>query len=51
MQIVAFNADEKSDGTGNAKISWMMRDLLNATHRMNATDTNKNGWPATEMRS
>ena len=49
MQIVAFNSDEMTAG-GTAKITWVERDLF-TTHRMNATNTNENGWPATEMRS
>lgn len=36
---------------GKAKISWLMKDLLNTTHRMNSTATSENGWPATEMRT
>jgi len=51
MQIVGFGVDDKSDGTGKAKISWLMKDLLTTTHRMNATQTNEGGWPATEMRT
>ena len=50
MQIVAFDADDMTNG-GKAKISWLMKDLLTTTHRMNATSTNENGWPATEMRT
>lgn len=50
MQIVAFDTDDKTAG-GKAKISWLMKDLTNEKHRMNATATNENGWPATEMRS
>jgi len=51
MQIVGFGVDDKTDGTGKAKISWLMRDLLTTQHRMNATATNVDGWPATEMRA
>lgn len=50
MQIVGFSVDDKTSG-GKAKISWLMRDLLTTRHRMNATATNANGWPATEMRA
>lgn len=49
MQIVAFDSDAKTSG-GTAKITWLEKDLF-TTHRMNATDTNEDGWPATEMRS
>lgn len=52
MQIVAFNSDVKSDGSGNAKITWLEKDLYSsAQYRMNATGDNIGGWPATEMRS
>ena len=50
MQIVGFGVDDKTSG-GKAKISWLMKDLLTTTHRMNATDSNADGWPATEMRT
>ena len=50
MQIVGFDTDNITSG-GKAKISWLMRDLLNVTHRMKATYDNTNGWPATEMRT
>ena len=50
MQIVGFDTDDKTSG-GKAKISWLMKDQLTTTHRMNATNTNANGWPTTEMRT
>lgn len=50
-QIVAFDADPLSDTSGNAKITWILKELYADTHRMNATSTNANGWPDTEMRS
>ena len=51
-QIVAFDADPLSDNSGNnAKITWILKELYADTHRMNATNTNANGWPDTEMRT
>lgn len=50
MQIVGFDTDDKTSG-GKAKISWLMKDQLTTTHRMNASSTNADGWPATEMRT
>lgn len=50
MQIVGFDLDDKTSG-GKAKISWLMRDLLNTKRAMNSTDSNANGWIATELRT
>ena len=51
-QIVAVDADPLSDNSGNnAKTTWILKELYSDTHRMNATSTNANGWPDTEMRS
>lgn len=50
-QIVAMDVDPLSDNSGNAKITWILKELYADTHRMNATATNANGWPNTEMRS
>lgn len=50
MQIVGFDTDDKTSG-GKAKISWLMKDQLTTSHRMNASSTNADGWPATEMRT
>ena len=49
MEIVAFNADTKADGS-TAAISWVSRGII-TTHVMNSTSTNANGWEASEMRS
>lgn len=35
MQIAAFDADTLADGSGTAAISWVGKELLNTTHRMN----------------
>jgi hypothetical protein len=50
MQIVAFDEDDKADGTGKAAISWVSRDII-TTHVMNSDLTNANGWEASEMRT
>ena len=50
MQIAAFDADTKSDGTGTAPITWIAKWLLATTHNMNTDNTNKNGWEASELR-
>lgn len=50
MQIAAFDADILSDGTGNAHITWIAKELLATTHVMNSTKTNSNGWVSSGMR-
>lgn len=39
MQIVAFDADERADGTGKAHITFVSKELLKTTHRMNPSRT------------
>ena len=64
MQIVAFDADELADGSGTAAITWISKQLLNTSHRMNpsyeynsSTGTytlgtgSIGGWKESEMRS
>ena len=50
MEMVAFNADDKADGSGKAGISWISKDLV-AQHVMNSTKTNEGGWKESELRS
>lgn len=50
MEIVAFDTDDKADGTGKAKITWISKDLLPTTHVMNSTKTSEGGWEQTSMR-
>lgn len=51
MQIAALDADVLSDGTGNAHITWIAKELLATKHAMNSTNTSKYGWDACEMRA
>ena len=52
MEIVAFDTDDKADGTGKAKITWISKDLPKTMHRMNPTnDTSNYGWSSSEMRT
>lgn len=62
MQIVAFDADDKADGTGKAHISFVSEKLLATSHRMNPARTPSSapydegtgaigGWEKSEMRS
>lgn len=50
MEIVAFDTDEKADGSGKAAITWLSKAAI-AVRVMNSTGTNANGWAATEMRT
>jgi hypothetical protein len=49
MEIVAFDADIKADGSGKAAITWIVERSL-CTHAMNST-TIEGGWRNSEMRS
>jgi hypothetical protein len=48
MEIVAFDADEKTDGS-KAAITWLSKELI-ARHGMNPSG-NVNGWAASVMRT
>lgn len=63
MQIAAFDADDLADGSGKAPISWISKELLATSHRMNPSRvTNSDGiyqegtggiggWGMSEMRT
>jgi hypothetical protein len=58
MEIVAFDTDDKADGTGKAKITWISKNLLKAYHQMNPANNNgaigtgaNGGWENCEMRT
>lgn len=51
MQIVGIDVDELADGSGKAPLTFISKELLNTSHRMNATNTNTGGWEASEMRT
>ena len=50
MEIVAFDADEKTDGS-KAAITWLSKNLLATKHNMISSLSNFAGWRASEMRS
>ena len=50
MKLVAKDLDELSDGSGNAKTTWIAYHEY-AQHKMNETDTNSGGWPESAMRN
>ena len=49
--IVAFDADDKADGSGKAKVSVIAKNLLATKHKMNDTATTEGGWAASAMRN
>ena len=51
MQIVAFDTDDLSDNSGKAPITWLSKELLKDTHRMNTRNIANGGWLASGMRS
>lgn len=58
MQLVAFDADDKADGSGKAPMTWVMNDLLPTAHRMNPSKVDGQegtgslgGYDKTEMKS
>lgn len=48
MEIVAMNTDELADGSGTAAITWISKQLLRTSYRM---DVFSNNWKKSEMRS
>ncbi len=61
MQIVGLNKDALAAGSGNAKTSWISKELLNTSHKMNPARSGSSGaydegtgaiggWEKTEMR-
>ena len=48
-RIIGINHDNKADGS-KAGLTFQFVELLNQSHRMNATSTNEGGWAASELR-
>ena len=58
MKIAAFDADPRSDGAGNAEITWVATKALKTEHRANRSQEynhygtgSQGGWSESEMRS
>ena len=51
MEIVGFDADDKADGTGKAKITWGSKTLLKTRRSMNSSETTAGGWGSSAMRT
>lgn len=50
MEIVAFDADDKPDGS-KAAITWLSKELILKDYPMNNSDTNANGWGSSSLRT
>ena len=50
MQIAGFDKDNLADGSGKAPITWISKELLATSHRMNPTDKSDD-WEMCEMRT
>lgn len=51
MEIVAIDADEKADGSGNAPITWIAKDLLATTRTIKASNDRTGDWAGTTLRN
>lgn len=51
MEIVAFDTDDRADGTGKAGITWISKDLLNTLQRVNKSNTSSGDWEGSNLRS
>ena len=51
MQIVAFDEDDLADNSGKAHITFICKDLLPTTYKMNSTSTTTGGYEASAMRT
>ena len=51
MQIVGFNHDDLSDGSGKAGITFGMKNLYYSEYPMNSTNTDAGGWEECRMRT
>ena len=51
LRLAWFDHYRLADGSGFAPVTFEMVGIMNAGHRMNATDTNTGGWADSEMRA
>lgn len=51
MQIIGFNHDNKSDGSGKAGITLQMVECLATSYPMNSSSTNAGGYAASKMKT
>ena len=50
VEIIGYNHDNLSDGSGKAPLTFFCADLPQILHRMNETSTNEGGWEVSKMR-
>ena len=50
FEIIAFDTDDKADGSGKAKITWLSKTLI-TTHAMNSIQNAAGGWENSDMRA
>lgn len=50
-QIIGFNHDNKTDGTGKAGITFQNIELLSNTYQMDSSNNNIGGWNASDLRA
>ena len=51
MKIAAFDADVLSDNSGNAKITWICRNVFASSKTMNNAATTSGGWASCSLRA
>ena len=51
MELVALDADELADGSGNAHMTWVAKDLLRTRRAMDSEYMDGDGWPESDMRA
>lgn len=51
FDIIGFNHDDLTDGTGKAGITWQMHDCFATAYPMNSSNTNTGGWKSSVMRT
>lgn len=51
IDIIGFDHDEYTDGSGKAPITFQMHDCYGTMYAMNAENTNVGGWASSDMRN
>ena len=51
IDIIGFNHDDYSDGSGKAPITFQMHDIYDTRRAMNGSATNAGGWASSKMRN
>ena len=51
VQILGFDHDDKSDGTGKTGITVGLKEIMTTTHNMNSNNLNGGGWEQSNIRT